>query len=111
MPLSDEQKLTVICRVEPGCLGPQGVNLIDAFCSFAQPEIDLIDADFIHWQLTPRYDKKLPEMQYYINNKTLTHDKAAKYLALFDRKLDNFEEHLNEKLADLIDLHLLKHSV
>ncbi len=106
LPLSDEKKLTVIYRVEPGCLGPDGENLIGEFCSFAQAQIKQLDTDFIHWHLVPRNDKALPEMQYKINNKTLSHNKAVKYLAAFDRQLDDFEDHLNEKLADLIELHL-----
>lgn len=103
MPLPPEKKLTVLYRVEPGCLGPQGKEYIEGFCEFALSAIEHMDGEFIHWILVPRYDKSLPEMQYQINGKKLSHDKAEKYLQLFDKHLEEFEGHLYEKLADLID--------
>lgn len=105
-PLPQDKKLTVIFRVETGCLGPEGISHIDDFCNFAQKDIETVDADFVHWELIPRHDKTLPEMQYKINNKGLDHDKASKYLQLFNKDLDEFESHLHEKLAELIDQYL-----
>ncbi len=106
LPLSQDQKLTVVCRIEPGCLGPDGKKHIQAFCDFAQKQVEPIDADFVHWELVPRNDKTLPEMQYQVKGKKLTHDKAAKYLALFRKDLDVFEDHLHEKLSHLVDEYL-----
>lgn len=106
LPLSQEQKLTVVCRIEPGCLGPQGKDHIAEFCNFAQVEVEPVDADFVHWVLVPRNDKSLPEMQYKVGEKTLTHDKAARYLQLFKKDLDLFEDHLHDKLAHLVDEYL-----
>ena len=103
LPLPQEKKLTVVCRIEPGCLGPEGKDHIDEYCRFAQKQVEPIDSDFVHWELVPRFDKTLPEMQYKIGNKNLTHDKAAKYLEMFKKNLDVFEDHLHEKLADLVD--------
>jgi len=103
LPLARDKKLTVEFRIEPGCLGPDGKKHIDKFCVFAQKETESIDADFVYWILIPRHDKSLPEMQYKINNKILTHDKAAKYLAMFSKDLDEFEAHLNETLSSLIE--------
>ena len=103
LPLPVEKRLNVIVRLEPGCLGPQGAGIIEGFCRFAQGEVDLIDADFVHWDLSPRYDKSLAEMEYRINGKKLSHDKAAKYLALFGKDLDEFEGHLHHCLALMID--------
>ena len=45
-------------------------------------------------------------MEYKLMNKRLSHEKAAKYLALFDKNLDEFEGHLHDKLALLIDEYL-----
>ncbi|MCE0557566.1 hypothetical protein [Motilimonas sp. E26] len=104
--LPDEKKLTVLCRVEPGCLGPDGKNYIEEFCRFAEQEFTEIDRDFVHWLIVPRYDKSLPETQYQLAAKNLTYQQACKYLALFGKELDEFESHLNEKLAELIDQHL-----
>ena len=106
LPLSQDQKLMVVCRVEPGCLGPDGKKHIKKFCEFAQKQVETIDSDFVHWELVPREDKSLPEMQYKISNKKLTHDKAAKYLGLFRKDLDEFEEHLHDKVAHLVDEYL-----
>ena len=104
--LSEEKKLTVLCRVEPGCLGPDGKDYIEAFCVFAQGELTTIDRDFVHWLIVPRYDKSLPETQYQLASKNLTYAQACKYLEMFGKQLDDFETHLNEKLAELIDQHL-----
>lgn len=103
LPLKDSQKLTVLCRIEPGCLGPEGTSHIDEFCRFAQPRTAQLDADFVIWELTPRNDKTLAEMHYKIANKTLDHLKAEKYLSLFNKSLDEFEGHFHDLLADLID--------
>ncbi len=84
--LPKEKKLTVTYRVEPGCLGPKGADHIEKFCLFAQKQVESIDADFVHWEIVPRYDKSLPEMQYQIGKKRLSHDKAATYLQLFGKQ-------------------------
>lgn len=47
-----------------------------------------MDADFIHWVLVPRHDKSQAEKQYKTIHKIMTYDKAEKYLALFDKNLD-----------------------
>jgi len=106
LPLPKDKKLMVVFRVEPGCLGPEGEDHIDKFCSTAQKEVEPIDSDFVHWELVPRHDKSLPEMQYQINHRDLTHDKAARYLQVFNKNLDEFEGHFHEKLASLIDEYL-----
>lgn len=106
LPLPQDKKLTVTFRIETGCLGPDGESHISDFCSLAQEEIESIDADFVHWVLVPRSDKSLPEMQYRVGNKNLTHKQAEKYLNIFEKKLDEFEGHLHDKLAQLIDEYL-----
>lgn len=106
LPLPQDKKLNVTFRVESGCLGPEGDSLIDGFCNFAQQEVETLNADFVNWEIVPRHDKSLPEMEYKISNKKLSHDKAERYLELFEKELNEFEEHLHEKIAILIDLHL-----
>jgi hypothetical protein len=104
--LPHEQKLTIVFRVEPGCLGPEGAGHVADFCLAAQKDIAAIDASFIHWELTPRDDKTLAEMQYKLGNKTLTPVQAKKYLALFHRDIDELEMRLNEMLTHCIDQYL-----
>jgi hypothetical protein len=103
LPLPKDKKLTVICRIESGCLGPEGESHVQKFCGFAQDEVEVIDSDFVHWEIIPRHDKSESEMQYSVNNKKLSHKKAARYLEIFNKNLDEFEEHLHNKLTDLID--------
>ena len=106
LPLPLYKKLTVTFRVEPGCLGPDGINHIESFCKFAKQEVIALDSDFIRWVITPRYDKALLETEYKTNNKRLTRDKAEKYLSVFGKSLDEFEENLQDKLSVLIDRYL-----
>ncbi len=103
--LPKEKKLTVTYRVEPGCLGPGGVDLIENFCLFAASEMKGIDSGFIHWNLVPRFDKSLPEMAYEVLGKRMTHQQAEKYLGVFGKNLDELEGHLTDKLAELISLY------
>ncbi|MEP0356688.1 MAG: hypothetical protein ABJH06_18910 [Paraglaciecola sp.] len=103
LPLPLYKKLTVTFRVEPGCLGPDGIDHIEKFCKFAKKEVAELDSDFVRWVITPRYDKSLPETEYKTNNKRLDYDKAEKYLTIFGKELDDFEEHLQDKLSILID--------
>ena len=106
LPLPQDKKLTVLFRLESGCLGPKGDDHIDDFCQLVQKEFVSFHSDYVHWDIVPRHDKSLPEMQYKINNKKLSHDKAAKFLDVFGKSLDEFEEQLHKKLALLIDQYL-----
>jgi hypothetical protein len=98
LPLQQNQKLYVTFRLEPGCLGPQGEDHISDFCTTAQQRVEKIHADFVSWSIVPRTDKMLPELEYKLNNKKLNHDKAEKYLELFNKNLNEFEENLQDKL-------------
>lgn len=101
--LLPDNKLTVVFRVEPGCLGPKGKDHVDDFCKYAQENVQTLDSHFSHWEIVPRHDKALPEIQYRVANKTLSHAQAAKYLEAFDRNIDEFEEDLQDRLAVLIN--------
>jgi hypothetical protein len=103
MQLPENKKLTVAFRVEPGCLGPTGDQKVDEFCRYAQKEIISLDADYVIWKITPRNDKSLPEMEYMVNGKRLSHEQAARYLAAFEANLGEFEEHLNDKITQFIN--------
>lgn len=106
LPLPLYKKLTVTFRLEPGCLGPDGIDHIESFCKFAKKEVANLDSDFVRWVIVPRFDKSLVETEYKTNNKRLQYDKAQKYLQVFGKELDEFEEHLQEKLAGLIEVYL-----
>ena len=106
LPLPHEKKLTVVFRIEPGSLGPNGDNHIEDFCKSAQKQLSNLDNEFINWEIIPRYDKTLPERQYKINNKLLPQEMAKRYLEMFDRQINHFEENLDENLGDLINKYL-----
>jgi len=97
------KKLNVLFRVEPGCLGPDGIDHVEGFCKFAKKTVSNLDSDYIRWVITPRYDKSLPEMEYKVRNKSLSQERATQYLDTLGKDLDEFEENLQEKLAELID--------
>lgn len=104
--LDESHKLTVLCRIEPGCLGPNGDELIDDFCRYAQARVMDIDASFVIWKLVARDDKTLAEMHYSVSGKSLDHAKAERYLAHFNQQLADFEDHFHNRLAELIDDYL-----
>lgn len=103
LPLPQDKKLTVLFRVEAGALGPEGDKHVDPFCVFAQKELLSLDSDYVHWELVPRHDKSLPEMEYMVNGKKLSHDMAAKYLEVFEQDLDEFELHLAGNISQLVN--------
>ena len=106
MTSSQDKKLRLVIRLESGCLGPTGIDLIDDFCSVAQKELGSLYSDSIHCDIVPRHDKALPEMGYYINGKRLDSEKATKYLKLFDIDLADIETSIEDKLAGLINVYL-----
>jgi hypothetical protein len=101
--LDNHKKLAVTYRVESGCLGPKGSGLIESFCQFAHDRIQTLDADYIAWTITPRHDKKLPEMSYKVLGKVINHTQAEKYLGIFNKSLDEFECHLSDRLTQFIN--------
>ena len=103
LPLQKDRKLAVTYRVEAGCLGPDGKNHIDEFCRYSESALKSFDSDYITVNIVHRKDKMLPEMQYEVLGKIISHQQAEKYLAAFGKRLDDFEGHLSDQLAALID--------
>ena len=103
MVADEKNKLTVVLRIEPGCLGPNGKEYVEDFSRFAQGKVEALDAEFVRWEVVPRYDKALAEMQYKVANKNLSREQAAKYLDVFARDIDEFEGELQDRLATFID--------
>lgn len=110
LPLTTDKKLKVTFRVEPGCLGPEGANYIVAFCDYAQKHIASLYSDYIIWNIIPRHDKKLPEMEYNVRDKNLSYDQADKYLAIFRQSLEQFECALDDKITLFIDEFMQKNA-
>ena len=102
-PVPDEKILTLTFRVEPGCLGPDGISQIEDFCLFAQNHLSTVNSNFLLMKIIPRHDKSMPELQYQINNKTLSQNQVTKYLELFKKDTSSIEEDFQEEIAQLIE--------
>ena len=101
MQISDDKKIQLLYRVEPGCLGPQGMEYIEGFCNYANQQIS--SPYYALYQFTARLDKSKAERQYSINGRLLSQQHAQVYLARFDTCIDEFEEQLDELLTQAID--------
>ncbi|PKF63865.1 hypothetical protein CW745_01550 [Psychromonas sp. psych-6C06] len=95
--------MTVIFRMEPGSLGPDGAQYINEFCEFAQMQLQACAPIYIRWAIVPRLDKSLAEMEFQVANKKLAAAKASQYLAVFDENLNHFEEQLEDNLEAIIN--------
>jgi hypothetical protein len=104
--IPDEKKLSFICRVEGGCLGPEGEKLVARFCGFAMDKMEGWHGDYLSIKILPRIDKKMPEFDYQIAGRGLSREQAEKYLTLFDQSVDHLEEELNSHLVELINAYL-----
>ena len=104
--LPPDKKLTIIFRVESGCLGPTGHEHVDGFCDYAQKEIESTPSHFINWIITPRKNSSEEEMEYSINGKKLSEEQAKKYMALFDTDFDEFDHEFHDKIILFIEQYL-----
>jgi len=102
--LPKEKKLHVLFRLEPGCLGPKGIDLIEGFCEFANSKIS--ELPYATYMFVPRFDKTLPEWEYKINTRNLSNEKATSYLAVFNQEKSRFEESLEEQVTEYIEVYL-----
>jgi len=99
----ESKKMTVIFRMEPGSLGPDGIQYIDEFCEFAQVQLQACAHFYINWLIIPRLDKSLPEMEFQIANKRLVSLKAKQYFSMFGESLENIEDQLEDNLEAIIN--------
>ena len=99
----ENKKMTVLFRMEPGSLGPDGAQYISEFCDFAQIQLQACAEAYIRWAIVPRLDKSLAEMEFQLSSKKLTSAKAGQYLAVFGENLDHFEEQLEDNLEAIIN--------
>lgn len=100
--------LSVLCRVESGCLGPDGKFFIEDFCAYANEAFNGVLEEQIDWFFVPRHDKSLPEIQYQYTGRNLSRDMAKQLFSFRTIDIDELKESLNEKLSDLIDQFLAR---
>ncbi len=91
-------KLSIVYRIEPGCLGPRGIDLIASFCEYLQAQDHLYNSDYYTWTLIPRLDKSIAELQYYLADKRITQAQAEQYLKLFHVDLKAIESNFDNLL-------------
>lgn len=103
MQLNDEKKISLEYRVEPGCLGAQGLSHIEDFCRYANKHIK--SPYYAQFLFTPRYDKQKSERQYSVNSRNLSQVQAKLYFDHFQINIVEFEEQLDELLSKAIDLY------
>lgn len=103
LPKLQGKKLTVTYRVEPGCLGPDGKDKIDEFCIYAQLQVLLLDLDYVNWNIIPRNDKSLPELEFDLDGKRMSDSQAERYFSLFGKSVDDFDASLSDELSIFID--------
>ncbi len=104
-----ENKLTILYRIEPGCLGPDGDQHVDQFCTLANKQVADNSALLNHivtWVIEPRWDKTLPEMQFKLIRKTISHDQAATYLKTIGHELDSLESTLIKSITAQVNQYL-----
>ena len=99
-------KLTIQLRIEPGTLGPDGKDHIEIFCEAANKFFTTIEPALVHWDLIPRFDKQLPEIEFFIGNHKLTQEQADLYLHRMNRERDELEELMYSLLAKLAERYL-----
>ncbi len=93
----------ILVRLEPGCLGPEGIKYVEEFCTYAKPKLKELYANILHWVIKPRYDKSLPEVEYQIQKATIKQEQAKAFLGAFSIDISDFEDELDERLADLVE--------
>jgi len=103
LPLPKDKKLMVIYRLEPDCLGMIGHKQIHDFCHHVTKSVVPIDSSFVIWLLLPRLDPKEKEIEYRVDGKLLNHQQVVKYLSVFGRDYDVFEESLNIAIMEHIE--------
>ena len=105
---SDENRLTIVFRLEPGCLGPDGKQYIEEFCVLVQHAFAKKTIGIVNWEIIPRYDKLLPETEYRLGERGFSRDKALRYLGACGKDLDTLESQLNLALPRMIEQYLAR---
>ncbi len=101
-----DTKLDILIRVEPGSLGPDGLDHVEDFCLVAKQYYARLYPELANWNVVPRYDKTLPEMTYTLNGRPLSEEQIDKLLNLIGKDEEQIETEVMDYLAKLIDKYL-----
>jgi hypothetical protein len=79
------EKLLLTYRVEPSCLGPDGISRIKDFCIYVKAAFVNHHSNYLIYQFIPGYGKNLAEMKLFINHKRLSEAKSSQYMSFFTK--------------------------
>ena len=102
--MNKDMRIQLLYRVEPGCLGPDGVDYIEEFCQFAVKKIS--PPNYAIFSFVPRYDKLLAEKEYSLLNRKLTRGQVNSYFQKIEKQLEEFESQVDELIAFAVDAFL-----
>ena len=94
-------RIQLLYRVEPGCLGPDGIEHIEEFCAFAEKKIP--PPNYAVFSFIPRYNKLLDEKEYTLLNRRLSQSQVESYFTKIDKQLDDFESQIDELIAFAVE--------
>ena len=101
--MENQIRLEVLIRVEPGSLGPDGKDKVEAFCTLAQRVMQQTRGKHFDWNVIPRYDKTLAEFSLRHGQRSLNSQRAEQALAYFDTTPDQLESDSMDRISNLID--------
>ncbi|MBQ4838069.1 hypothetical protein [Pseudoalteromonas luteoviolacea] len=96
--------LYIQLRLEPGCMGPQGKDHIEAFCQ--KENAGPWQNQFATVCVVPRYDKTLPEWEYRVKNKLLSAEQASKFISMHATTKSELEDNIESYMAEEIDAYM-----
>jgi len=100
---SNNLKINGCLRLEPGCLGPQGDELIHGFCQFANEQLEMADDSLVDWRIVPRANKNLDEFEYHYKERRLPPAMADKLFEELQQPRESIEETFYSDLLFLIE--------
>jgi hypothetical protein len=101
--MNQELSLELVVRVEPGSLGPDGLDHVEAFCIVAEKVFAKVEFATLSFKVVPRYDKTQPELELFMNNKSLPEQRATLVLDKLNVTFEQIEEEVMERISTLID--------
>ncbi|MCF2857764.1 hypothetical protein L1286_09795 [Pseudoalteromonas sp. SMS1] len=99
-----ELQVCIQLRLEPGCMGPQGKEHIEAFCK--KENTTPWQNNFAIVSVVPRYDKTLPEWEYRLKNKLLKAEQVVRVVEMHNITKADLEEEIETHIAQEIDLYM-----
>ncbi|MBR9727197.1 hypothetical protein ACFOD0_01245 [Shewanella intestini] len=103
-----DRQLTILYRLEPGCLGPDGIDHIEAFCLLVQKAFIKKLQPIYQLNVVPRYDKSLAEIQFSIGNKVLNDDQADAFFNAAGLEQQKIIDGIEDKLTKLINQYIAR---